>query len=181
MSKIGNQPIKIPAGVEVKSEKHYVVVKGPGGELQVRVPSGITVTQKEDQVVVARDSDERQSKANHGLIRSLVNNAVVGVSEGFKKTLELSGVGFRAALSQDKLVLSIGFSHPVEVEKPEGVNFTVSENKITISGASKELVGDVASKIRKLRPPEPYKGKGIKYEGEIVRRKAGKAQAATTS
>ena len=124
-----------------------------------------------------RKEETKNSSALHGLIRSLVNNAVVGVSEGFSKTLELSGVGFRANLQGDKLILLVGYSHPVEIEKPEGINFEVAENKIKVSGFDKQLVGDIASKIRKVRAAEPYKGKGIKYQGEIIRRKQGKAQA----
>ncbi len=177
MSKIGNLPIKIPQGVEVTIEKKLVKTKGLKGELTVSIPKHITLEQKGDTLIVRREVESREAKSLHGLIRSLVNNAVVGVSEGFEKKLELSGVGFRANVQGDKLILSVGYSHPVEIIKPEEVDFQVSENKIKVSGADKQMVGDLASKIRKVKPAEPYKGKGIKYEGELIRRKPGKAQA----
>ncbi|MEX0616229.1 MAG: 50S ribosomal protein L6 [Candidatus Woykebacteria bacterium] len=178
MSKIGNLPIKIPQGVEVTIEKQKALVKGSKGELVVSVPKDINIEMTQDILVVKRSNDFKETKALHGLIRSLINNAILGVSEGFKKTLELSGVGFRAILQGEKLTLSLGYSHPVEVEKPEGVSFSVAENKITVLGIDKGLVGNTAAKLRKIRPAEPYKGKGIKYEGETIRRKSGKAQAA---
>ena len=178
MSKIGNLPIKIPQGVEITIEKSNLKAAGPKGEVSVRIPRSVEISQEDTTLVVSRADDSKEAKSLHGLTRSLVNNAVTGVSEGFSKTLQLSGVGFRANLQGDKIILSVGYSHPVEVVKPEGITFSVSENKITVSGADKGLVGEVASKIKKIRPAEPYKGKGIKYQGEIIRRKVGKAQAA---
>jgi large subunit ribosomal protein L6 len=177
MSKIGNLPIKIPQGVEITIEKKLVKAKGSKGELTVKIPKNITLEQKDDILMVKREVETKEAKSLHGLVRSLVYNSIIGVSEGFEKNLELSGVGFRANVQGDKLVLSVGYSHPVEVVKPEGVDFQVSEKKIKVSGIDKQLVGDLASKIRKVKPAEPYKGKGIKYEGELVRRKPGKAQA----
>lgn len=179
MSKIGKLPVKIPKEVETTIEKWHVKVKGTKGELVIKIPREINVEMKEEFLVVTRKDDSNEAKAKHGLIRSLLNNAVVGVTEGFKKSLELSGVGFRANISEDKLVLNVGYSHKVEIEKPEGIKFTVNENKITVEGFDKQVVGDIASRIRKVRPPDPYKGKGIKYIGEVIRRKPGKAQAAT--
>ncbi len=176
MSKIGNLPIKMPQGVEIIIEKNTVLVKGPKGELSVKIPKNIQLAQKDDFLVVKSVGESKETRSMHGLTRSLVNNAILGVSEGFKKTLELSGVGFRANLQGDSLVLSLGYSHPVEIEKPAGITFSVAENKITVSGTDKQLVGDTASKIRKVRPAEPYKGKGVKYEGEVIRRKPGKSQ-----
>ena len=178
MSKIGNLPVKVPQGVEITIEKSNLKVAGSKGEISLRIPRSVEISQEDSILVVKRAGDSKEAKSLHGLMRSLVNNAVTGVSEGFSKTLELSGVGFRASLQSDKIVLSVGYSHPVEVEKPEDITFSVSDNKITVSGADKGLVGEVASKIKKIRPAEPYKGKGIKYQGEIIRRKAGKAQAA---
>ena len=178
MSKIGKLPVKIIQGVEVSIEKSFVLVKGLKGELKVRIPRGITVEVSEDMLIVKRKDDSKEAKSLHGLVRSLLNNAVIGVSEGFSKTLVLSGVGFRSSLQDNKLILLVGYSHPVEIEKPEGITFTTAENKITVTGFDKQVVGDIASKIRKVKPPEPYKGKGIKYEDEIIRRKPGKAAAA---
>ncbi len=178
MSKIGKLPVKIIEGVEVSIEKSFVLVKGLKGELKVRIPSGITVEVSEDMLIVKRKDDSKEAKSLHGLVRSLLNNAVIGVSEGFSKTLVLSGVGFRSSLQDNKLILLVGYSHPVEIEKPEGITFTTVENKITVTGFDKQAVGDIASKIRKVKPPEPYKGKGIKYEDEVIRRKPGKAAAA---
>lgn len=177
MSKIGKLPIKIPHDVEITIERAAVLLKGPKGELSVKIPKYIQLERKDDILIVKRENESKEVRSLHGLIRSLVNNSIIGVSEGFKKSLELSGVGFRAKLQDDKLILSVGYSHPVEVGNPTGITFTVVENKITITGADKQLVGDTASRIRKVRPAEPYKGKGIKYEGEVVRRKPGKTQA----
>jgi|SRR3990167_8032892 len=177
MSKIGKMPVNIPQEVEATIEKSSIKVKGPKGEISVKIPRGIIIDQEDKKLYVRRSEETKEQKALHGLIRSLINNAVLGVSEGFSKTLELSGVGFRANLQGDKLVLSVGYSHPVEIEKPEGINFEVAENKIKISGFDKQLVGDISSKIRKVRVAEPYKGKGIKYQDEVIRRKTGKSQA----
>lgn len=178
MSKIGRLPVKIEQGVEVSIEKSSVLVKGLKGEIKVHTPKGITVERNEDMLVVKRKHDSKEEKSLHGLVRSLLNNAVVGVSKGFSKTLILSGVGFRSSLQDNKLILLVGYSHPVEIEQPKGITFTIVENRITVAGFDKQLVGDIASKIRKVKPPEPYKGKGIKYEDEVIRRKPGKAQAA---
>jgi large subunit ribosomal protein L6 len=177
MSRVGKKPIPIPSGVDVTIEGKRVAVKGPKGELEVRAPEQITVSRDGDEVVVTRPDDERQNRALHGLTRSLVNNMVVGVSEGFSRDLEIVGVGYRA-LSQgpDKLELQVGFSHSVPVQAPEGVTFEVpAPNRITVRGIDKQLVGQVAADIRKIRKPEPYKGKGIRYSDERVLRKAGKS------
>jgi len=175
MSKIGKLPIKYDGQVQVALEGSTVKVTGPKGELKFKLPQEVKINMAENTIVVERDSDEDRSKAMHGLTRTLVANMIEGVTKGFEKTLELSGVGFRSSVTGNKLVMNIGFSHPVEMEAPEGITFKAQDNKITVSGIDKALVGEVASKIRKVRPAEPYKGKGIKYEGEIIRRKAGKA------
>ena len=176
MSRIGKEPISVPAGVEVTINGSQVLVKGPKGELSNTFPAIISIAKEGDQIVVTRPDDTRESKSYHGLVRTLVSNMVVGVSEGFSKKLELVGVGYRAALKGSNLELSLGFSHPVEVKAPEGITFTVpSQTEIIVSGSNKEAVGQVAANIRKWRKPEPYKGKGIRYEGERVRRKLGKA------
>ncbi|MDP2671818.1 MAG: 50S ribosomal protein L6 [bacterium] len=175
MSKIGKQPVVIPSAVQISLDRGGVSVVGPKGELWQKVPSEVKVEVETGAAKVSVGSEEKRVKALHGLIRSLIANMVQGVSEGFSKTLELSGVGFRATLQGEKLVLSVGYSHQVEIDPPEGIVFLVKENKITVSGIDKQLVGEVAAKIRKVRPAEPYKGKGIKYEGEQIRRKAGKA------
>jgi large subunit ribosomal protein L6 len=177
MSRIGQQPIPIPTGVEVTVEGRRVVVKGPKGTLEHDAPPTITVTRDGDEVTVARPDDERENRALHGLTRSLVNNMVVGVSEGYVKELEIVGVGYRVqAQGESKIELQIGFSHSVPFEAPEGVTFEVPvPTRILIRGADKQLVGQVAADIRKVRKPEPYKGKGIRYVDEHVRRKAGKS------
>lgn len=175
MSKIGKLPIKKESGVEVVEERGVVVVKGPKGTLELRLPKEVSLQFEGDSILVKRSDDSDRAKAMHGLIRTLIFNMTEGVTKGFEKTLELSGVGFRASVQGSKLVLNIGFSHPVEIEAPEGITFRTAENKVTVSGFDKALVGEVASKIRKVRPAEPYKAKGIKYEGEVIRRKAGKA------
>lgn len=175
MSKIGNLPVSIPQGVTVKTQDKEIEVTGPKGTLNFLVRPEITVDVSPDNVKVSRKSDDKFTKALHGLIRSVIANMVKGVSEGHEKVLELVGVGYRAALQGDDLVLNIGYSHPVVV-KPLGLcQIQTKENKIIISGIDKVTVGEMAARIRRLRPPEPYKGKGIKYEGEIIRRKAGKA------
>lgn len=177
MSRIGNKEIKIPQNVQVELGLK-VHIKGPKGELSLDIPSKIVVEKKGDVVSVSRKNEDKESKSLHGLIRSLLANMVVGVTDGYQKTLELSGIGFRANLTGDKIGLSVGFSHPVEVEPPKGITFAVSGNKITVFGIDKELVGRVAAQIRKVRPPDAYKGKGIKYEGEVLRLKPGKAAKA---
>lgn len=176
MSRIGKMPIAVPAGVEIKIDGTTVTAKGKKGELTRTFQPTMVIKQEGDELIVSPADDERQTNAYWGLTRSLLNNMVVGVSEGFEKKLQLVGVGYRASLKGKDLELQLGFSHPVMVEAPEGITFEVpSQTEITVSGASKEKVGQVAADIRKWRKPEPYKGKGIRYEGEYVRRKAGKA------
>jgi large subunit ribosomal protein L6 len=176
MSRIGRLPISVPESVKVEIGAEKVKVIGPKGELSRRVPSEVILSLEDHQVVVKPKSDSRNAKSAFGLTRTLVANMVQGVTEGFSKILELSGVGFRASVTGGKLVLNVGYSHPVEINPPEGIDFNVKDNtKIVVSGTNKELVGEVAAKIREVRKPEPYKGKGIKYQGEVVRRKAGKA------
>jgi large subunit ribosomal protein L6 len=177
MSRIGRAPIPVPAGVDVDIAGDHVTVKGPKGTLERDLPAPITIRQDDGTLVVERPDDERRSRALHGLARSLVNNMVVGVSEGFRKDLEIVGVGYRAtAKGNDKLELALGFSHPVTVEAPEGITFDVSSpTTIGVLGVDKETVGQVAANIRAIRKPEPYKGKGVRYRDEHVVRKAGKA------
>ncbi len=177
MSRIGKAPISIPKGVEVSVSGKDVTVKGSKGSLTHTVPEVISVSVEDDTVNVARGTDERSARALHGLSRSLINNMVIGVSEGFRKDLEIVGVGYRAAAKgNDKLELSLGFSHSVEVQAPEGITFDVPEpTKIGVIGIDKQAVGQVAAVIRAYRKPEPYKGKGVRYAGERVVRKAGKA------
>ena len=177
MSRIGKKPIPVPSGVDVTISGSHVAVKGPKGELQLDAPEDITIAREGDEIVVNRPDDERAHRALHGLTRSLVNNMVVGVSEGFSRDLEIVGVGYRAvAQGPNKLELQVGYSHSVPVEAPEGVSFEVpAPNRITVRGIDKQLVGQVAADIRKVRKPEPYKGKGIRYADERVIRKAGKS------
>ena len=176
MSRIGKMPITVPAGVEVKIDGTTVSVKGPKGELSRTFRPFVTIEQEGDQVIVSRIDDSRDAKAQHGLVRTLIANMVEGVSNGFSKKLQLVGVGYRAALKGANLEMQLGYSHPVLVECPEGITFQVPQpTEIVVSGASKEQVGQVAADIRKWRKPEPYKGKGIRYEGEYIRRKLGKA------
>jgi large subunit ribosomal protein L6 len=176
MSRIGQAPIPIPQGVEVTVEGYHIMVKGPKGTLELRAHPDINVRVDEGNVLVTRHSDDRDHRALHGLTRSLVANMVQGVTDGFSKVLEIQGVGYRAAAKGKNIELSVGYSHPVPIEAPEGITFTVeTPTRIVISGADKQAVGQIAADIRKHRPPDPYKGKGIRYEGEYVRRKAGKA------
>lgn len=176
MSRIGKKPISLPQGVEITVKDNMVTAKGPKGTLSQAIPQGITVSVQDNQIVVERAGDSKQDRAYHGLTRALLANMVQGVSTGFERKLELVGVGYRAQLQVKKLVINIGYSHPVEVEPPEGIEFEVpAANKITVKGIDKQLVGNTAAVIRDIRRPEPYKGKGIKYEDEVVRRKAGKA------
>lgn len=176
MSRIGNKPVQIPAGVEVAVNGNNVVVKGPKGQLELDVFEKLAINVEDNVLTVSRPDDERETRARHGLTRALIHNMVVGVSEGFEKKLELAGVGYRVQQKGKNLEFSLGFSHPVIVEAPEGITFEVpSQTEIIVSGPSKEMVGQVAANIRKWRKPEPYKGKGIRYDGEFVRRKVGKA------
>ena len=176
MSRIGRAPIAIPNGVTVKLENNVVTVKGPKGELVREFNQDMIIEVEENVLTVKRPSDNKDHRSLHGLTRTLISNMVIGVTEGFTKTLEISGVGYRAAKAGNKVNLSLGFSHPVEVEPPAGISLEVpAPNKIIVSGINKEEVGAMAAKIRGYREPEPYKGKGIKYEGEVIRRKVGKA------
>jgi large subunit ribosomal protein L6 len=177
MSRIGKSPIPVPSGVDVTLDGRVVRVKGPQGSLEREIPGDITVRQEESTILVERPNDERQNRALHGLTRSLVNNMVVGVTTGFTKELEIVGVGYRAAApSPTRLDLALGFSHPVAVDAPAGISFECpAPTRIIVKGIDKELVGQVAANIRKIRKPEPYKGKGVRYAGEVVQRKAGKA------
>ena len=175
MSRIGRLPVVVPAGVTVEvKENNYVVVKGSKGTLERNLPVEMDIKVEDGQVVVTRPDDLKKMKALHGLTRTLIHNMVVGVSEGYQKVLEVNGVGYRAQKQGKKLVLSLGYSHPVEMEDPEGLETTVDGNKITVKGISKEKVGQYAAEIRDKRRPEPYKGKGIKYADEVIRRKVGK-------
>ena len=177
MSRVGKAPIPVPKGVEISISGAHVTVKGPKGTLERDIPGEITVREDEGQLLVERPNDERQNRALHGLVRSLVNNMVVGVSEGYRKELEIIGVGYRAtAKGDDALELALGFSHPVSVQAPAGITFEVpTPTQIAVIGTDKETVGQVAANIRAIRKPEPYKGKGVRYRGEHVVRKAGKA------
>jgi large subunit ribosomal protein L6 len=176
MSRIGNSPISLPSGVDVKVGEDVVEVKGPKGSLTQTINPTITVSVDDGVVTVERDNDERENRALHGLTRALLNNMVIGVTDGYSKELTAVGVGYRAALKGRTLELQVGFSHPVVMEAPDGVTFEVPEpTKIIVSGMDKQKVGQVAADVRAVRPPEPYKGKGIRYSDEYVRRKAGKA------
>ncbi|WP_242087015.1 50S ribosomal protein L6 [Microbacterium lacticum] len=176
MSRIGRLPIVIPAGVTVSVDGQDVAVKGPKGELALSVAKSIEVSVEDGQVVVSRPDDERESRSLHGLTRTLINNNIIGVTEGYTKGLEVVGTGYRVAQKGAAVEFALGFSHPVLVEPPAGITLTVEgNNKVTVSGISKQAVGEAAANIRKIRKPEPYKGKGVRYAGEVVRRKAGKA------
>ena len=175
MSRIGKQPIPVPSGVELTIEPELVRVKGPKGELQERVSRDMKIEQSDGEVTVARPSDRRDHRALHGLTRSLVANMVQGVTDGFEKRLEIQGVGYRAAMRGTALELNVGYSHSVVKDAPAGITYEVpSQTEIVVKGIDKQQVGQIAAEIRKVRPPEPYKGKGIRYQGEYVRRKVGK-------
>ena len=177
MSRIGRAPITIPGGVQIEVKNGAVNVKGPKGQLTQVIHPDMKLEQEDGVFSVKRPSDSRQHRSLHGLTRALINNMVVGVSDGFKKVLEIEGVGYRAEMDGKTLVLNVGYSHPVRFEPPQNVSFDVENRSktIIISGIDKQVVGEIAAKIRRQRPPEPYKGKGIRYQGEHVRRKAGKA------
>jgi large subunit ribosomal protein L6 len=183
MSRIGRTPISVPSKVQVNwDENNFVTVKGPKGELSYQVPSELTLNMENGVLTVSRPSDSKPHKAMHGLYRTLINNMVVGVTNGYKKELEIHGVGYRAAKVGENLVIQVGYSHPVEVQPPagitlnvEGVDAATKATRVSVSGIDKHLVGEVAAQIRSIRKPEPYKGKGIRYAGEAIRRKAGKA------
>jgi large subunit ribosomal protein L6 len=178
MSRIGRKPVTVPKGVTVQLQGHDVAVKGPRGELRRRLHPDMQIALDKDQFTVARPTEEKRHKALHGLTRTLVQNMVEGVSKGFTKTLEIQGVGYKAEAKPYGVNLIVGYSHPVKYEAPKGIKITVDNNTVVkIEGADKELVGQVAAELRSVRPPEPYKGKGIRYQGEQVRRKAGKTGA----
>ena len=179
MSRIGKMPVAIPAGVEVSiSESNLVTVKGPKGTLTQQMHPAMTLKQEGAEILVTRPNDEKENRSLHGLTRALLHNMVVGVTEGYKKNLEINGVGYRAAKEGNKLVLTIGYSHPVEVDEIPGITIEVPQpNQIVISGCDKQMVGQFAAEVREKRPPEPYKGKGIKYVDEVIRRKVGKTGA----
>lgn len=176
MSRIGRMPVVVPAGVEVKvAENNEMQVKGPKGTLTQQLSSEMKITVENGQIIVERPSEDKRHKSLHGLTRTLINNMVVGVTQGYEKTLEINGVGYRASKSGKKLVLNLGYSHPVEMEEPAGLTIEVpAQNKIVVKGIDKQAVGEFAAKIRSKRAPEPYKGKGIKYDYEVIRRKEGK-------
>jgi large subunit ribosomal protein L6 len=176
MSRIGRKPIALPNGVDVIiDEGNTVTVKGPKGQLSATFAPSMIIKREDGAITVSRPDDARQNRSLHGLTRTLLNNMVVGVTEGFRKNLEIQGVGYRAAMDGRTLVLSVGYSHPVRMTPPDGVSYTLDGlTKISIAGSNKQVVGEEAARIRRVRPPEPYKGKGIRYEGEQVRRKAGK-------
>jgi len=178
MSRIGRAPITVPAGVDVKIDGNVVTVKGPKGELTKEINSIITAKVEDGHILVERPNDEKEARSLHGLTRTLINNMVVGVTEGYKKELEVNGVGYRVAKEGKKLVMNIGFSHPVTVEEIDGITIDApNPNAIVISGIDKQKVGQFAADVRKKRMPEPYKGKGIKYKDEVIRRKEGKTGA----
>ena len=179
MSRIGKMPVAVPAGVEVTiADGNLVTVKGPKGTLTQQLEPSMTIRQEGAELLVSRPNDEKENRALHGLTRALLHNMVVGVTEGYKKSLEINGVGYRAAKEGSKLILTIGYSHPVEVPEIEGITIEVpAQNKIVIHGCDKQKVGQFAAEVREKRPPEPYKGKGIKYADEVIRRKVGKTGA----
>lgn len=179
MSRIGKKPIQIPDNVEIKIDGNKISVRGPKGELQREVRPEIKIEVKDREILVTPQKETKKTKAFWGLTRVLLFNMVKGVTKGYEKKLQIEGLGYRATLEGEDLVLQVGFSHPVKIKKPEGLNFSIEKNIITVSGIDKELVGQIAAKIRKVRKPEPYKGKGIRYLGEEVRRKAGKKVAIT--
>jgi large subunit ribosomal protein L6 len=176
MSRIGRLPIDIPAGVDVKIDGAAVTVKGPKGSMNHTIPAPLTATIEDGRVIVTRPDDERRSKSLHGLTRTLIANQIIGVTQGYTKGLEIVGTGYRVQAKGANIEFALGFSHPVLVEPPAGISFTVEgNNRVTVAGIDKQAVGEVAANIRKIRKPEPYKGKGVRYAGEVVRRKAGKA------
>ena len=176
MSRIGRLPITVPSGVDVTIDGRNVTVKGPKGTLSRALHPDITVSREDGTLVVTRPTEQKTHKQLHGLTRTLVNNMVVGVTDGYRKGLEITGVGYRAALNGRKLQLNLGYSHPIEIDPPEGITFEVENpTRLAVVGIDKELVGQIAAKVRATRKPEPYKGKGVRYAGEYIRRKAGKA------
>ncbi len=174
MSRVGKKPIEIPSGVDVSVEGNKITAKGPKGELSLYFTEDILVKKEDDKIVVSKKRENKKSKAMWGTTRSLISNIIKGVESGYVKELQIKGVGYRAEIQGEKLVLKVGFSHPVEIEKPEGIDFAVTKDIISVSGIEKELVGRIAAKIRAVRKPEPYKGKGIRYKDEVVIIKEGK-------
>lgn len=178
MSRIGKQPVVLPAGITARLEGSTVILKGPKGELTLRLPATVAVTLEGPVLNVARQGEDKQSRADHGTIRALLQNMAVGLKDGYSRELEIQGVGFKASISGRQLTLNVGYSHPVEYTVPEGVTVTVTDGtQLKVNGIDKQLVGQVSARIRAFRPPEPYKGKGVRYKGERVRRKAGKTVA----
>jgi len=178
MSRLGKLPIKIPAGTQISIDKGFIVVKGPKGELKQELHKLVKVEiTPEEAIVKVKNENDKEERSLWGLFRALINNMVIGVNSGYEKKLEIKGVGYKVSVSGNKINLSLGFSHPVEFVLPDGISALAEDNNLTISGIDKQLVGELAAQIRKLRKPEPYKGKGIKYSDEIIRRKAGKAAA----
>lgn len=177
MSRIGRKPIAIPSGVKVEiADDNLVTVHGPKGELRLAAAPSLLIEQSENELLVSRPDDSRSNRSLHGLTRTLIGNMVTGVTDGYRKNLEIQGVGYRAQMDGEKLVLNVGYSHPVRMAAPDGISYLVDGlTKVAVLGIDKQSVGEEAAKIRRVRPPEPYKGKGIRYEGEFVRRKAGKA------
>ncbi len=179
MSRLGKKPIQIPVGVEIKVEGQKMIIKGPKGELTREIRPEIKVEVKENQILVSQQIETKESQAFWGSIRAILNNLIKGVTEGYEKKLEIEGLGYKANLEGNDLVLYVGFSHPIRITSPAGIKFSVEKNIITVSGIDKELVGKMAAKIRKSRPAEPYKGTGIKYLGEVIKRKEGKKVVTT--
>jgi large subunit ribosomal protein L6 len=178
MSRIGKQPVVLPAGISAKVADGVVTLKGPKGELSLQVPATVAVAQEGAALSVARKGDDKQSRADHGTIRALLQNMLVGVKEGYSRALEIQGVGFKASIAGKQLTMNVGYSHPVEYTVPEGITVAVTDGvQLKVSGIDKQLVGQVSARIRSFRPPEPYKGKGVRYKDERVRRKAGKTVA----
>lgn len=180
MSRVGKRPILIPEGVEVKTEDRKITIKGPKGELSYEVHSEIEVQVEGEKISISPSKKAKKTKALWGLTRTLIANMIEGVTKGYEKKLAIEGLGYRASLEEKDLTILVGFTHPVKIKAPEGINFSVEKNIITVSGINKELVGQISAKIRKIRPPEPYKGKGIRYLGEIIKRKVGKRAITTT-
>lgn len=181
MSRIGNKIINIPEGVEIKIETGRIFIKGPKGELSKVIPEGIEIKEVDKQLIIKRESNDKNVRSLHGLIRALIVDDIIGVKDGYTKKLELVGVGFKAEKKGEGLVFSLGFSHPIEVPAVSGINLRVDKNIVIVEGIDKQLVGEFAAKIKALKPPEPYKGKGIRYVGEYIRRKPGKAGKVGTS
>jgi large subunit ribosomal protein L6 len=180
MSRVGKKPILIPEDIQVKIEGKTAIIKGPKGELSKKIGPEIKIEIKENKIFLTLQVENKKNKALWGLTRNLLANMIKGVKEGFEKKLEIEGIGYKASLSGNDLELSLGFTHPIKIKAPEGIKFLVEKNTITVSGIDKELVGQTAAKIRKIKPPEPYKGKGVRYAGEVIKKKVGKKTVTTT-